>query len=379
MKRIDCIYFSPIPWGALYQRPQHMVSLLARHRRVLFVEPRTLVKGRYPHGLKNIQWLPLPVIPYNARNPMLRRLALWSDKFEFPRRLVTSRQVDLLKKICHGQQPPLLIFGHPEFYPLQHLFPDSPLVYDHMDDILHFGNQPTIMEHHLRSLVKRCDLVAASSGKLAWQVAEMGAKHVILAGNGVEWERFTQAETIPEPRDLARMPRPRAIYVGSVAEWFDFELLFQVARNLPGVTFPVVGPLRPEVELQRSRAPENVHFLGPRPYEKVPALLQHSDCALIPFICNQLTAAVDPVKLHEYFAAGLPVVATPFSDELDEYKSALTLTGNAADFASAVQRVTDTPPAPEQVRQLAAGHTWEARLLPLFKALDELAPLRSLP
>lgn len=376
MKR-DLIYFSPIPWRGLYQRPQHTARALAAERRVLFVEPRTLHAPAPPADEERLAWIALPALPVNARRPALRLSARVLARFAPARDGLTRRQGVLLRRklVERGMSDPLLLFGHPEFSALIDLCPGCPVAYDHMDDILAFGRPPAMLRRALGRLVRDADLLSASAGRLEAQLRELGARSVLRVGNGVEYERFRRTEgPPPAPPELDALPRPRAIYVGSVAEWFDFDLLYAVASALPAVSFPVVGPLRPALARRSEAAPRNVRFFGARPYAEIPAWLRHADAALIPFRRTALTAGVDPVKVHEYLAAELPVLATPFSDELAALaeRGGLSLAAGSADFAAALERTLAAPPAGRDLRALAAERSWDRVLAPLISALDAL-------
>jgi len=370
------IYFSPIPWRGLHQRPQHTALFLAASRRVLFVEPRTLHAGAPPADEENLAFLSLPVIPTNARRPALRRLARLGAARPPLRRAVEARQVRLLadRAAALGLERPLLLFGHPEFHLLRRCFPSAPIAYDHMDDVLRFGDPPARLRRALERLAREARLVSATSRKLAEQMESLGVKEPLLVGNGVEWERFAGKDTPPaEPEGLADLPRPRAVYVGSVAEWFDLELLFALAERLPTVAFPVIGPVRPALSSRLRGAPANLRCFGARPYEEVPAWLAHCQAALIPFRRTPLTEAVDPVKVYEYLAAGLPVVSTPFSPELRDLAGPVTLADDASGFAEALERLLATPRAPDEQRAAAAPRRWERQLACLADALDDIS------
>ncbi len=370
------IYFSPIPWLGLHQRPQHCCRILSQHFRVLFVEAHTLHLPSPPTGDERLRHLALPVIPSNARSPALRKVARAAVKVTPLVAALRHRQRALLRGACAKwkMNDPLLLFGHPEFWPLRPLFPDAALAYDHMDDILGFGDAGSDLAADLAALVREADFVNATSGRLAEQLSNLGAKRVLQAGNGVEWEHFAQDPAdLPEPAELASLPRPRAIYTGSVAEWFDFNLLYDLARACPEVAFPIVGPLRPALKGISELAPSNVHFLGAKPYAELPAWLAHCQAALIPFLRTPLTEAVDPVKLHEYLAAGLPVLSTPFSNELRSLADRVTLASDGAGFAAGLKAALNDPPKREAQAELARAQAWDRRLAPFIDALSELA------
>ena len=370
----DLIYFSPIPWRGLYQRPQHTASFLAQRRRVLFVEPRTLHAPAPPPDQETLSFLALPVIPSNARQPFLRRAARAAAALSPLRALVEARQGARLRRKADalGLSSPLLLYAHPEFFALRRLFPGAPLAYDHMDDILGFGDPPPALRENLERLMGEAAWVNATSLSLGEQARRLGARRLLAIGNGVEWDRFANAAAGPEPAELAGLPRPRILYAGSVAEWLDLDLLFAVARRLPAMAFPVIGPVRPGLAKALRAAPGNVRFFGAKPYAEVPAWLAHSQAALIPFRISPLTAAVDPVKIYEYLAAGLPVLATPFSPEIRALAPAVLLADDAEGFAAGLVRVLAAPPDPAGQRAAAAPRRWDRLLSELDSALDSL-------
>jgi len=370
MRRL--VYFSPIPWEGLFQRPQHTVRALSGRFEVLWVEARMLSVPGPPEPRENLDFLRLPALPFNARHGMIRRAARLAGGMAPLRAALARRQAKMLRSRLDGDEPPLLFFAHPQFHALRRFFPDSPLAYDHMDDVLAFGDPPPSLRRGLEDIVSRAQLVSVTAARLEHAMRGMGARRVLRVGNGVEWDRFSVADKLPIPAGLGSMPRPRVLYLGSVAEWFDFDLFFETARRLPKMSFPVVGPLRPDVEARAAEAPPNVRFFGARPYHEVPAWMAHSDLGTVPFQRNELTAAVDPVKLYEYLAAGLPVVATPFSPEVIGAGDAVYLAEDGAAFAKSVEALLEDPPSAAAVRKLAAGRRWEDLLAPLVDALAGL-------
>jgi glycosyltransferase involved in cell wall biosynthesis len=130
---------------------------------------------------------------------------------------------------------------------------------------------------------------------------------ITLIENGVDVELFSRPA--PEPPDLSVVSRPRAIYVGALDERIDYSLIGDLARGIPNLQIVLVGPNTPRV---RAKVGDfaNVHWLGSRPYSAIPAYLQHSQIALLPLTTSLSNSARSPMKLYEYGASRLPVVAT---------------------------------------------------------------------
>lgn len=158
-------------------------------------------------------------------------------------------------------------------------------------------------------MMDHADLVFATSQPL---VEKKSKPHrpVILLPQGVDFEHFhgPVADGTPAPKDLGNIPGPRILFMGLLAAWVDVGLLAKVARAYPYASLVLLGPVRTDVEeLQKE---PNTYFLGQRAYGEIPRYLAHCDAALIPFRENALTYYVNPLKLLEYMASGLPVVST---------------------------------------------------------------------
>ena len=161
-----------------------------------------------------------------------------------------------------------------------------------------------------------------------------------------------------------------------VATKLDLALLETVARARPAWTFALVGPVGPgdpSTDVSALQALPNVHLLGPRPYEELPAVLRAADAGLVPYAINPLTRSIFPMKVYEYLAAGLPVVSTPLP-ALDAVGDVATA-GDPPGIVAALERALagDTEDARRERSQRARGHSWDARLDEIASYLSRLA------
>ncbi|MEO0158813.1 MAG: glycosyltransferase [candidate division WOR-3 bacterium] len=176
--------------------------------------------------------------------------------------------------------------------------------------------------------------------------------------NGVSEKWFSVPKNLPEPPDLSPIPKPRVIMVGVYEFWVDYQKLWQVARALPDVSFIMVGPL--QVILPADK-PENIHFLGKRPHEIIPAYLRNSDVGLSIFARTPFTEYVNLIKLYEYLAMGLPAVSTAHR-ELSLIDAPWRLADSPEDFVRAIRESLEVN---EDERKgyvdFARANTWERR------------------
>ncbi|NNE09890.1 MAG: glycosyltransferase, partial [Gemmatimonadetes bacterium] len=184
---------------------------------------------------------------------------------------------------------------------------------------------------------------------------------------------------LPEdvPNDLEEIPRPRAIYMGSITRVLDFTLLRDVARLLPDVSFVFVGAARLIDQAIRPVFEEwadcpNVYQLGQKPASVLPFYLQESDVALLPYLITEDTKERYPLKLHEYMAAGKPVVSAPLSC-VREFSPLVTQATTAEEWAGAIRanlREADSDTIDER-RRAARRHDWNRVVMKLESLLGQ--------
>src|SRR2546425_11395747 len=158
-------------------------------------------------------------------------------------------------------------------------------------------------------LLAKADVVIASS-QLASDRKRRAIASTFLVTHGVDGEHFRRAchpDTVV-PDDLAALPRPVLGFYGLTAVWVALELFRFLAVSRPQWSFALIG--RTQTDVGGLQGLPNVHLLGRKDYQLLPAYCKGFDAAVLPFVINDLTNAANPLKLREYLAAGLPVVAS---------------------------------------------------------------------
>ncbi|MGH2571702.1 MAG: glycosyltransferase [bacterium] len=328
-------------WGRHPSSCQHLFRRIALHNRVLWVNTiGTRMPTLSPADLaraagKLREWSSAPPAGEgDAPVDVLRPFMTPFDRWRPFRRLNTRLLRNALTKALalRGDEPPILVTTIPNAAGLVGELGEAASVYYCVDEYSEWpGADRNAMLEMERELLRRVDLVVAASDTL---FEEKSASHprVRLLRHGVDWERFERGEG-HRPPELERLPRPRIGFTGLVDERIDAELVARLAAARPDASFVFVGPR------QLRKGPldrlANVRFLPPVAYDDVPAVVAGFDVAMLPYVENSLTNRINPLKLREFLASGVPVVATPLPEvrryrevvetarDVDEWRDAL--------------------------------------------------------
>jgi len=190
-----------------------------------------------------------------------------------------------------------------------------------------------------RLLLRRADVVFAQGEMIAQRCRRHHAHPVEIFPFGVNLERFQEYRGEAIPEDLQRIPSPRVGYIGALQRHVDGSLLQELARRNPDWHLVIVGP---EVEeFTYDLEGPNIHKLGARPHETIPAYIAGFDVCLIPYELNSYTQTVYPTKLTEYLIMGKPVVSTPLPEVLafnDRHRELVSIGRTCEEFEAQIRR-----------------------------------------
>jgi glycosyltransferase involved in cell wall biosynthesis len=356
----DLVCLSHLRWDFVFQRPQHLMSRFARERRVFFVEeplvayglPRLVVR-RAPEGVI----VATPHLPAGAADPE-----------EIQREMLDGLVAE------HGVVRPVLWVYTPMALGYARHLPASVTVYDCMDELSAFANAPRSLLEREQQLFDRAHVVF-TGGQTLYESKRHRHRHVFPFPSSVDVAHFARARAaLPEPPDQAALPRPRLGFFGVVDERMDLALVAAVARAQPEWQVVVIGPVAKISTDDLPRAP-NLHWLGHRSYEELPAYVGGWDVALMPFALNESTRFISPTKTPEYLAAGRPVVSTPIRDVVRPYgeRGLVRIAEGPERFVGAIgealreQRATWLP----EVDALLATTSWDATWRAMKRHVDD--------
>lgn len=382
---IVCVGFAD--WDTeLWTNQHHLMSRLARENRVLFVESLGLRRpqlagrdlARIARRLRRGVAPPRAVDGLHVLSPLV--IPLHGNRFV---RALNARLLPaLVRKAARrlGMRRPILWAYVPQAEMLIDALDPSLIVYHCVDDIsAHELIDTASFRAAEDRFAARADLVLASAPALAERLRTV-SKNVIDAPNVADTELFAKAliPSPPAPPDpaMAALPSPRIVFTGAiVATKLDLQLLVELARLRPSWSFALVGPVGPgdpHTNVSALAAEPNIHLLGRRSYEQLPNVLRAADAGLIPYARNELTNSIFPMKVYEYLAAGLPVIATPLPAlaNVAEVQTAEDAEGIVRLLERALGE--DSPERRAERSRMAAAHSWDRRLEEIAAAIDAL-------
>lgn len=374
--RPACFYFAGIDWNHTWQRPQQLAVRLAALGPLTYINPlglrtprlrdwRRLVKrlfGKRPVLESSVALAvtvrdPLPYLPWPHAAAAIRFNA-WRLE-----RLVRSRP-SVMREAWFWVGTP-----SPAVLRMLDRCGYDRIVYDALDDFAAFpGLSPRLRQVETR-LAKRARVVLTVSSVLQDRFSAINSSTHLIP-NAAEVDRFAKGGDTQQPDELRSLPRPLLGYVGEIAPWLDVELLENLSARLPGASLVLVGQVHGETG-RRLQGRPNVHFLGRRPYARLPGYLSAFDVCLLPFKLTPLTRAADPVKLYEYLAAGKPVVATALDATRRFARQVHVATPEG--FPAAVERALEQAQDPHlarERRQAVQDDNWDARAATVGRILN---------
>ncbi|GAB3088926.1 glycosyltransferase [Isoptericola nanjingensis] len=373
----DLVVMSLEPWDDVWRRNQYLVAGLLRERpsaRVLFVEPvsdpvHAVTRGAWPRPGRGLR----PAPDVEGVGP--RRLWLLEPTKLLPRRVAPhgdERRAAVVLRAARrlGLARPVLWVNDPYGATLARVS-GWPTLYDVTDDWTAATRGPAESRRVAESdryLVEHAAAVTVCSPTLASRKAD--ARSVVLVTNGVDVERYRRPAA--RPADLPH--GATAVYVGTLhSDRLDVGLCEATARALAGVgSLVLVGPValeRPDVDRLRRAG---VVVLGARPFDAVPAYLQHADALVVPHVVDDFTDSLDPLKLYEYRAVGRPVVSTPVAGFRDTSDPRVAVTPPDG-FAAAVRDALAEPtrgPAGRPGTDLEPIPTWAHQVALMSDVVD---------
>lgn len=350
MQKPDLVCLSHLRWDFVYQRPQHLLSRFANERRVFFIE-EPIFDARRPEldvsQRDDGVWVVVPRLPQEM-------LGQETD-------LLLAEMIDRLYR-QHDISDHLLWYYTPMAVGWSRHLQPLATIYDCMDELSAFKGAPRALKEREAELFERADLVF-TGGQSLYEAKQGQHPSIYAFPSSIDVQHFAQARGITaDPADQINIPHPRLGFFGVIDERMNLELLDGIAEARPDWQLVMIGPV---VKIDPADLPQrsNIHYLGSKKYQELPAYLAGWDVALLPFALNESTRFISPTKTPEYLAAGKPVVSTSIRDVVRPYgesglvQIADTVTGFVAAIETALQE--DSATRLREVDNFLAHTSWD--------------------
>ncbi|MDE7311328.1 MAG: glycosyltransferase [Eubacterium sp.] len=365
------LYFAPIAFGYLKQRPQYLAEQLARVHTVYYIEPTVSfaasVHKNELHYRKKIQKRSktLYVIRLDGKFSLPYRWK-YADKYALTALYEYLQAIRIIKKID------LIWIGYPGWYGVAHYFRGVRVVYDVMDDYVRLTRDKktrAYIQRSCRKLETTADIILTSSAAF-YERLQREHKHVFLVPNAMpdSYRKAGWQEALKKKADsgLCKNNTAHAVYgyIGVIAEWFDNTVIEYLA-GCKGSRVVLAGPvLVPRVQK------ENVEYIGEIPKADVPQFIQNCDVCLYPFLPGPLLETINPVKIYEYLAFQKPVIARR-SRETEQFAGMVSLYSDKKELCQILEAGIRQPfPDAQAYHRFAAKNCWSYRGRQILEILE---------
>jgi UDP-galactopyranose mutase len=359
MTKPDLVVFSHLRWSFVHQRPQHLLSRLAEHWSITFIEEPLWCEG-------------LPFVeeshPAESIRVVVPRTPVADPGFH-------DNQIGVLQPLIQGWlarqgiEHPMVWLYTPMALPLAHALDPVCLIYDCMDELSAFKDAPRRLWQHERALMQEAGLVL-TGGPSLFEARRRLNPNVHCIPSSVDADHFSpngldpSSQAAQEVHALqGHIAGPRLGFFGVIDERMDLALMTYLADAQPLWQLVMVGPV---VKIDPATLPRqgNIHWLGMQDYQRLPYFLAGWDVCLMPFALNEATRFISPTKTLEYMAGGKPVVSTAVNDVVSMYGLAVEVAYAYSGFVRACERLLAASDTAREVRSremvsLVASGSWE--------------------
>ena len=353
------VCFSHLRWDFVFQRPQHLLTRLAKTFNIFFIEePIYDAKGKSYYGFLNRGENIVIIQPH-------LKAGISADKNK-------AVQKGLFDNFMNNRKLSDYLFWYytPMALEFSRKYDPQITVFDCMDELSAFKFAPEELKVLEKELMAKADIVF-TGGHSIYEAKKNLHANIYPFPSSIEKEHFAKARLINKNHNGT----VKLGFFGVIDERFDIELIREMADKKPDWQIILIGPV---VKIDPATLPKNnnIIYLGPKRYDELPEHLAAWDIALIPFLLNDSTRFISPTKTPEYLAAAKPVISTPIRDVVDPYgKNKLVNIGrNAQDFIAAAEkelRVKQKDEWLKRVDSFLALNSWDKTCIHMLGLINK--------
>jgi UDP-galactopyranose mutase len=348
----DLLVFSHLRWDFVFQRPQHLLSRHAKHRRVFYFEEPVFGMTELPRlHLRETSENVLVIIPYLPSD-------IAPSKIE-------AAMTDLVDELIYEEE--LIDYTLWYYTPMalaftRHLEPRA-TIFDCMDELSLFKDAPEALVTMEGELLKKADVVF-TGGQSLYEAKKHIHHNIHPFPSSIDFHHFAKArQRLVEPDDQITIPHPKIGFYGVIDERLNIDLLMNIADLRPDYHFIIIGPV---VKIDPRTLPrrKNIHYLGKKDYHILPLYVSSWECAIMPFALNEATRFISPTKTPEFLAAGKSVVSTSIRDVVYPYlhRKLIQIADTPDEFVAAIDIALEDRKNPEwldRVDHYLGDNSWD--------------------
>lgn len=341
MKRYTVIYPPTVSWNEpIYQRPHQLMAEFARQGHL------SIFVNKIPDG-KGIDWFA-------------------DDNLCISNDLLSTLCDPQIKDMMQGTRVVLWV-TYAKTMGLKSLVNPDLCIFDYIDEgVEEFAEWQRDIEEGLAS----ADIIFTTSHNLLELTQIKYPDRTFLLPNGADIYQFTK--DVPIASDLENLRRNYEHIIGfhgTLVSWVDFSLIQDIALNCTQWGIVLIGP---DCGLPDTcRNVSNIHYLGSRPYNELPSYVRYFDAGIIPFEVRQVTHSANPIKMYEYLAAGVPLVATPIR-ECVKLSPIVRIGKNSSEFISQIKAGIQAKKEEQPFYlKIAYDNSWTQRVHHALEVLEE--------
>jgi teichuronic acid biosynthesis glycosyltransferase TuaH len=368
------VVYAPTRWSTPWQPAQNLAHALAARHAVLYVDPVMSPITPFRYGLHRESWRGVRAVlerglRADERLRVFTPVAL--PPVSHPRARALSGplvRTQLRRAVARAALDPPVVLS---WWPLGDVAGAAAealrvaFVMDHpAAGALLLGRDPDELEREAQTSCASADLLCTTSSAMQQFLSERGWEPELIRF-GFPRDLAGAYDSAPEPVEYGTLPRPLLGYTGGIDDRLDFRLVVELADRFREGSIAFVGAVSPRLPAQARAALEsrpNIHLLGPRPRQQLPAYVRHLDVALMPYRDCLFTRYQSPMKVWEYLYAGPPIVGAGSPDLCQFAPALVSYAHDPGAFGPLVEAALTAPSAGRDARRrYALANTWDHR------------------
>lgn len=389
LKKSEIVILALAKWDGAYSSTTFSLAKeFSKSNKVLYIERPNTWKDIFLSICKIKNWRNIKNLCFNKNVKHLNRnLTIYSPSPTIPSNFLPAgkiytqikrinekllfHSINKVIKDMNFEQYIFINIFNPFFNHIKYLHPKLSIYYtvDNINESWYVKKHGPRLE---KELMKQVDLTFATSAMLKKSNLKF-TKNLHYLPNAADLEIFNPKTEHEKPKEISHITKETITFIGHLDSRTDLTILKSILTDFPERILLIIGPISLDssefIELESF---ENLLFIDPQSIEKIPGFLKHTQCAIIPYKCNKLTSGIYPLKINEYLAMGIPVVSTPFSEDIEKFKEVISLATTKQEFSQMLDLEirNDSKIKSDERVKFAQNNSWTNRINEFWYILE---------